>query len=429
MNANGTPAAAGAALSSGWTGGQYSAFRVVLGAYLTIHFVRLVPWATELFSSRGVVPHAELSPLSAAFPSVLTWFDAPPIAVGLAALGAFAGVLLAVGALDRAAAVVAWYVLACFTVRNPLILNPSLPFVGWMLLAHALLPRAPYGSWAARGRLDPSGGWRFTPGIARAAWIVMSVAYSYSGYTKLISPSWVDGTALARVLENPLARPTWVREAMLALPDVALSLATWGTLALELAFAPLALFRRVRPWLWWSMLAMHVGLIVVIDFAELSFGMILLHAFTFDPRWLPARSSAPRDDVPVRVYYDGDCGLCHGFVRFVLAEDGAGAIRFAPLQGETFDGRVPAGTRETLPDSVVVDDGPGPLRVRSDGVFAVLRAIGGLWRLVALVGGVVPRPIRDGVYDAIAAVRRRVFSKPDGQCPLLPPGLTARFDP
>jgi hypothetical protein len=147
-----------------------------------------------------------------------------------------------------------------------LITNPSLPFVGWMLLAHSCLPRAPYGSLDARGRLDPGGEWTMPPAIHRAAWIVMAVAYSYSGFTKLVSPSWVDGTAIARVLANPLARTTIVRDALLALPAPALTVATWDALGLELSFAPLALVRGLLT----ALLMLHPGLIVLIDFSRIS---------------------------------------------------------------------------------------------------------------------------------------------------------------
>ena len=43
---------------NGWTGGQYSIYRVLFGAYLLAHFVLLSPlfgWGTEVFSGRGVL--------------------------------------------------------------------------------------------------------------------------------------------------------------------------------------------------------------------------------------------------------------------------------------------------------------------------------------------------------------------------------------
>ena len=79
---------------------------------------------------------------------------------------------------------------------------------------------------------------------------MLSLSYTYSGYTKLISPSWIDGSAFRDVLENPLARDTIFRGWILGMPEVILKLFTWAGLFLELAFLPLALFRRIRPWLW-----------------------------------------------------------------------------------------------------------------------------------------------------------------------------------
>jgi predicted DCC family thiol-disulfide oxidoreductase YuxK len=288
-----------------------------------------------------------------------------------------------------------------------------------------VLPTAPYGSWAARGRADPGGGWRLPAALFAAAWIVLALGYTYSGFTKLLSPSWRDGTALAHVLDNPLARPGPVRTALLALPPAFLHAATWAALGLELAFAPLALVRRLRPWLWGLMLAMHLGLLVLIDFADLSLGMVLIHGFTWDPAWM-----RPRGTGRACVFFDGGCGLCHRFVRFVLAEDRDGtAFRFAPLEGTTFRTAVAAKERNALPHSLAVLTGDGVLRTRSAAVLYVLQRLGGLWRLLAAVVAVVPAGLWDRVYDDIARVRHRLFRPPPAACPLLPAALRGRFDP
>lgn len=182
-------------MRNGWTGGQYSLFRIVFGLYLFVHFVALVPWGAELFSSVGVLPHATASPLVHLFPNVLALFDAAGFVQGLLAVGALLSLVFALGRWDRMAALVLWYCWACLLGRNPLILNPSLPSVGWLLLAHVFLPPAPYGSWAARGRFESSGPWRMPENIFLLAWVLMALGYSYSGYTKLVSLSWRDGTA------------------------------------------------------------------------------------------------------------------------------------------------------------------------------------------------------------------------------------------
>jgi predicted DCC family thiol-disulfide oxidoreductase YuxK len=406
-----------------WTGGQYSLFRAIFGMYLFIHFAQLVPYGVEMFSNRGVLPDGTASPLLRLFPNVLALYDAPAFVTALLVFAMAASLLFAAGFYDRVAAIALWYLLACLFGRNPLIANPGLPYIGVLLLAHASLPRAPYGSLERRGQIDPGCEWRMPQDIYLVVWVLMALGYSYSGYTKLISPSWIDGTALERVLNNPLARPGMMRDALLDMPSLLLQAATWGALALELLFAPLALFRNLRPWLWVAMLTMHLGLIALIDFADLSMGMVVLHLFTFNPGWVkPLRAKAE-----ATLFYDGYCGLCHGAVRFILAED-TRAFRFAPLDSDSFRSAVTEDQRGTLPDSLIVLTEEGRLLSRSSAVLYVFQRLGGVWRIMALIGMAVPRAWLDGIYDAVARIRYRLFRKPESACPLLPANLRARFD-
>ena len=52
-----------------------------------------------------------------------------------------ASLMFMLGYFDRAAAIFIWFILACYFARNPLIANPALPYLGWMLLAHAFMPK------------------------------------------------------------------------------------------------------------------------------------------------------------------------------------------------------------------------------------------------------------------------------------------------
>jgi predicted DCC family thiol-disulfide oxidoreductase YuxK len=143
----------------------------------------------------------------------------------------------------------------------------------------------------------------------------------------------------------------------------------------------------------------------------------------------------PLAQEPEMLFYDGHCALCHRSVKFVLKHDRSGKLfRFAPLQGPTFGARVPldAGLdakRAELPDSVVVLTSDGALLVRSNAVLHVLRRLGGGWRILAVVLGVIPRPLRDAAYDFVARMRYRVFGKREDWCPVISPDLRTRFDP
>ncbi len=255
------------------------AVRGVLGACLAVHFVALLPVAAELFSGAGMMPRSA-SPLARLFPNVLAWYDAPAFVVSFVSLGAAASVALAAGTHERLAAASAYYVFACLFGRNPLIQNPSLPYVGLLVLAFAVLP-SPGRSRVCDARAEAS--WRAFLGVA---WILLAAGYTYSGLTKLTSPSWVDGTAFLHRLENPLARPTALRELALSSPPALVALLTYGALGLEILFAPLALVRRARPVIWSAMVAMHLGLLVLVDFADLTAGMLVFHAATVEPAWL-----------------------------------------------------------------------------------------------------------------------------------------------
>lgn len=130
------------------------------------------------------------------------------------------------------------------------------------------------------------------------------------------------------------------------------------------------------------------------------------------------------------VFYDGNCGLCHRTVLFLLARDPDGALfRFGPLFGETFGEHVPETAQDGLADSVIVLRSDGVLLQRASGVFHTLRRIGGFWGLVGTLGGWLPNVLADWGYDRVAAVRHRLFKRPTEVCPIVPAELRSRFVP
>ncbi len=401
----------GPAISTNITGGQYSLFRVLFGAYLAVHFWQLSSYAAELFSFAGMLPDAAVSPLFAIAPSLLHLSDAPWAAVLLVASGVPAAIAFAAGRWDRLMA--AWMLLVLVSVfaRNPLIANPAMPYVGFMLLAHLAVPCAPYGSLEALGRADPAGGWRMPRSVFMAAVIVLAASYSYSGLTKLFSDTWVAGDTIRLVLQNPLARDWVLRDLFLAMPEGVLQGLTWFVLYVELLFAPLYLMKGLRPWLWGAMLGVQLGFLLLLRFPDLTLPMLLFHLFTFDPRWLPARRAA------ALLRYDGECGVCHLAVRFAIAENGAD-LTFRPMQADGVDAAA-VSTWEIVEGDATY--------TKTDAVIRLLTYSGGLWGLAALALRSVPRSFRDGGYDALARIRRRLAPRPPELCPLVSPELRRRF--
>ena len=395
---------------------QFTIFRIVFGLYLFVHFVGLLPAAAELFGARGIIPDPALNLTFGLFPNPLN-LDLPDgVVTGFVAMLAIFSLLFAAGIWRRTIAIVLWFGWACLFHRNNLILNPSIPYVGLILLLCALIPP---GEPLSRGKAKQP--WFMPLWVFRTAWILMAAGYTFSGYTKLFSPSWTDGTALRFLLENPLARPGLPRDWMLALPGGLLALATWSVLLAELLFAPLALWKKSRPWIWLAMVLLHLGIILMVDFADLSIGMLMIHLFTFDPAWFPARRGA---DGRLKVAFDGDCLLCNRSVRFLAEEDAADAIRFLKLQSPYGQGMMKR-AGETSLDSMLLE-ADGMLRSRSDGALRIMEALGGHWRAMAIFGLLVPRPLRNGVYNFIAANRLEWFGKTDA-CSLPPDAVRSRL--
>jgi len=126
------------------------------------------------------------------------------------------------------------------------------------------------------------------------------------------------------------------------------------------------------------------------------------------------------------IYFDGFCNLCDGFVRFLLPKDKHARYRFAQLQGETarlrLEGRFTGDTLET-----VVLEEPKRFRIRSDAAIAILTGLGGIWRLAAALR-IIPRPLRDALYDYVARHRFRRYGRRDA-CRVPTPAEREHFLP
>jgi predicted DCC family thiol-disulfide oxidoreductase YuxK len=150
-----------------------------------------------------------------------------------------------------------------------------------------------------------------------------------------------------------------------------------------------------------------------------------LGLFAFDPGWVRRRGAGRK---PETLFYDGTCGLCHGAVRFCLAEDRDGkGLRFATLQGEAFAAAIEAPGRAGLPDSLVLLTRHRRVLTRSRAVRHALMDLGGTWRILGTAAGAVPQPLLDVLYDLVARTRHALFRRPPAACPIVPPRLRGRF--
>ena len=157
------------------------------------------------------------------------------------------------------------------------------------------------------------------------------------------------------------------------------------------------------------------------------------------------------EQAPARpiLFVDGHCVLCQRTARWVMRRDRRGRVSLAALQGKTARrllppallegapapqrsgiaenaggpraqalhgeaGRTePADTAPAAPGSLVWREVDGRIRIRSAAVLAVAAALGGRYRIGAALLRLVPAPLRDALYLAVARRRRRWFGATD----------------
>jgi predicted DCC family thiol-disulfide oxidoreductase YuxK len=387
----------------GWTGAQYSLYRAALAGV----------GAWTLCTALG--PFASARP----GPTLLVLF-----AKMLVALAAFA---LAAGFRDRIAALM----LVAFVAGTELFAGRVLTLPSWtslfteraggllaaLLWLHVATPRAPFGAFEARGRIDPRGGWQRPAWMTELGWALLLV---FAAAPMIVGDEPRDDVV-------GLFR---------SIPEIAAA-------ALGLAL------RSLRPAAWSALLLWHLAHLFAFGAVPGESSRLLLILFAADPGAWRGRSLVRSDarvhrdaalarsaeTIPARLFYDGDCGFCHRSVRFVLAEELATPeplrLRFAALGGPSFQdclARHPELDPASLPDSIVLELEDGTIRTRSAAALEIAARLGGFWRFLALVGSRLPSGLLDAGYDAIARVRKRLFAQPKDACPILPPALRARFD-
>ncbi|MCF8248022.1 MAG: thiol-disulfide oxidoreductase DCC family protein [Saprospiraceae bacterium] len=123
--------------------------------------------------------------------------------------------------------------------------------------------------------------------------------------------------------------------------------------------------------------------------------------------------------------FDGVCNLCNDSVQWVIRHDPEAKFRFVSLQSATGEELLQAHNLPTNEiNTVVLIDGKKAY-TRSDVPLRIFGKIGGGWPLLGALR-IVPRFIRDAVYNWVARNRYRWFGKKEA-CWLPTPELKSRF--
>lgn len=109
------------------------------------------------------------------------------------------------------------------------------------------------------------------------------------------------------------------------------------------------------------------------------------------------------------ILYDGECVLCSRWVRFVAEHDMDGQFRFTTIKspyGAALAGRLGIDVDDPETNAAILG---GAALTRSDAAIAVISRLSG-WGWTASLQ-LVPKPLRDLAYYAIARSRYRLFGR------------------
>ena len=123
--------------------------------------------------------------------------------------------------------------------------------------------------------------------------------------------------------------------------------------------------------------------------------------------------------------FDGVCNLCSSSVQFVLKRNKKENIRFASLQSE-FSSKTLATHKlsgDYIDSLVLVEN--GDVYLKSDAALKLAQHLNGAWKLVS-VFLIIPRFIRNPIYDWIAKNRYKWFGKKE-VCWIPEPQWKVRF--
>lgn len=127
------------------------------------------------------------------------------------------------------------------------------------------------------------------------------------------------------------------------------------------------------------------------------------------------------------ILFDGICNLCNASVQSIIKRDKRALFHFASLQsGSAEELLKPYKTALEGVDSIVLltDDG---IYIKSEAVLQISRSLSGFVRVLPIFR-IIPKSLRDAIYDWIARNRYGWFGKRE-VCMIPTPDLESRFLP
>lgn len=255
--------------------------RIVFGVLATAWMLSLVPVLDPFFGADGVITARQLP---AGGWTLFTLTLGTPFVWVMWVAGLLAAVALTVGFRTRVAALVVFVVMMSVTRSAPLAFNAGDALLR-ILAFYVLLMPAGSAVSVDRWRADRANVWSFprrAPWALRLAQIQLSVIYISTVWEKAGGAHWRDGTAVSYAVRigevSRVPVPSFVTDSLLLT-----QLATYGTLAGELAVGVLVWNRTARPYVLAIGVLLHLSIELTLAVGFFSMAIVTLYLAFLPP--------------------------------------------------------------------------------------------------------------------------------------------------
>lgn len=125
------------------------------------------------------------------------------------------------------------------------------------------------------------------------------------------------------------------------------------------------------------------------------------------------------------ILFDGVCNLCNSAVTFVIQRDPKNRFMFAPLQSKSGERLVKQYHIDTASVDSIILIKNNTAYAKSTAALRIAQSLSGAWPVFSIFL-IIPRFIRNWVYDYIAKNRYKWYGKKDA-CMIPTPELRDKF--
>ncbi len=125
------------------------------------------------------------------------------------------------------------------------------------------------------------------------------------------------------------------------------------------------------------------------------------------------------------ILFDGVCNLCNSAVQFVIKNDIEDRYMFAPLQNKKVQDFLEYTNKELLKVDSIFLITSKKIYTKSSAALKIAKTLQGLYPIL-YVFFIIPKPIRDVIYDFIARNRYKWYGRKD-HCMLPTKALKNKF--